>query len=271
MSSVDNDGGHDDRRPPRALLEAALGVGNSSSRGDAGGGGYADGAIARMSFRDVLGGLRRAIAVPRSDRAHVKTLLDRVQALSMLRGFTSREAVSVARLALRGAGDRLPTTAASLRLLKTIRPAPGYIFGEAFVLAILGSLGGAADKVADRRGLRLAVEEAAGDDVEDTLSDEDGADRNGSDADEGGNTFLGADNVRRKKRIDVRVQGLALRLLVLLHSPPPITRGLSSSTSLDAYPEAIHLPPSLLSVKARKALDDCYGVLFHYLNYQTLR
>lgn len=218
-----------------------------------------------LSLHDAVEELARGLQLPRGvRRTHVAPLLDRIQFISVQKGFTSKEATQVLQLALRGTAQHLPATNVSSRLLKSIRPAKGYLFGEAFVLTVLGALGGAGEKVVDRAGLRLAVEEIADEEEQDSGHNSSGEESGHDDH------SMQADKVRRRKKIDVKVQGLALRLLVLLLSPPPISPSeFSSEGPLAAG--TIPIPSSFMSVKARRTLDRCYGVLFHYLEYQTLR
>ena len=83
-------------------------------------------------------------------------------------------------------------------------------------------------------------------------------------------------------------QSLALKLLILLLDTPAITidtahhpAAPTADRDQDA-PEAggsgslsrtiqRSLPSSFLDVQARRMLDRCYGVLFHFMEYQTLR
>jgi hypothetical protein len=60
------------------------------------------------------------------------------------------------------------------------------------------------------------------------------------------------------------VQAALLRLLLCFLEPPA---GLPS----DSDGQAIALPTSFLTPKARQTLGRAYGILFHFLDYATLR
>lgn len=206
-------------------------------------------------LQDVIQSLVNALDTrDRLDRKLLRDLAERIQSVGLHQGFTSKEATQIVRIALKGTNRRLPPSTVSKRLLKAVKPARGHVFGEKFVLTILSSLGGTGEKNVDRSGLPLAVEETVNQ-----------SDDESSSSSEGGSS---TDDAIRRRRVDVKSQGLALRLIVLLLSPP--STHASHHHSRPVGPR-IPIPHSFLSIGARRTLDTCYGVLFHHLEYQTLR
>ncbi|KAN0060775.1 hypothetical protein ACQY0O_007433 [Thecaphora frezii] len=83
-----------------------------------------------------------------------------------------------------------------------------------------------------------------------------------------------------RAKIDIRVQAAAIRLLSVLYDSPPVPLNLAATLDPPAdesaeppQPSTLEgvLPNSYLTLAARTALQRCYAVLFHYLDYQALR
>lgn len=162
---------------------------------------------------------------------------------SLHNGYTSSQALRVVKIALQLAKNTKNANVTSIgKLLNSVRPAPQTLLGPSVIYAILDALGG--DPVT---GL-------------DTLEDDDDSlSISASDDDE---------SAKMKNVIPVRVQLDALQLLLKLYAPPSIV--IHAQKQGEQVRNA-NLPKSFFNLKAQKVLDKCYGVLFHYLEYETLR
>jgi centromere protein I len=210
------------------------------------------------SFSSTLNQLSRLIRLLRYDRTQAKVLVDRIAKIGTSQGFSDQQAIEILQLALRGVmhNGKCISSRISLLLLKSIYPANNQQFGEGFVLTIVGALGPADDTVVDANA---SIPEAqAKDDNSSSASDHDNEDER--------------DRRRQKRRvkIDIGVQAAAIRLLALLLSPPSVA-SLQFDKHGSKQTEVTHLPLSFLTSKARRTLDRCYDILFHFLDYQTLR
>ncbi|PWN35656.1 Mis6-domain-containing protein [Meira miltonrushii] len=183
----------------------------------------------------------RAFQVSLERSAELK--LENVEALnnySLHYGFTSSQALRVVKLAIQFAKNKNNLYLIRIgKLFNSVRPAPQTLFGPSLIYAILDALGGNTNT-----GL-------------DTLEDDDDSMANDD------------ENVssKIKKVLPVRTQGDALQLLLNLYAPPSITMHAQKQGEL----RIANLPKSFFNVKALKILEKCYGVLFHYLEYETLR
>lgn len=182
--------------------------------------------------------------------------LDALESLSLAHGLSARQCHAVLRLAV-GRGDRVPAVLASslppqssvkddlvphktrvptqtvgLALLRLLRPAPDTRLGPAFVRDALGALG-PDPGVLEFGGPR------------------------------GPPPSERTDDAIFRPHVPMRVQAGLVTLLLRLLALPPVV-----ATVGDQH---VSLPRSFLTHDARMVLSDCYGVLFHYLDYATLR
>lgn len=208
------------------------------------------------SFESTIKQLSRLLNLAQYDKDTVKTLMNRIVSLGMQIGFSDLQATQVVQLALRGgpSPSRAISNRVAIALLKSIYPANNQVFGDEFVLTIVGALGPAKDAVVDRHtDLSAAL----------NLSDS-----SASENDE--DYHQGHTRLKRRKVIAIGVQAAALRLLVLLMSPPPVVT-LAIDENGQEMRKTARLPSQFLTSRALRIIDKCHGIFFHYLDYQTLR
>ncbi|PWN48159.1 hypothetical protein IE53DRAFT_389663 [Violaceomyces palustris] len=204
-------------------------------------------------------------------RAFLKDSLATLQRLSSQYGLTAKQSIQVINLALTGsrtgkyrvgAKPRLPKPSTSIALLKCIIPRRGVKLGKEAILAVLVSLGPAPGSIASESAGVISIE------------------------------VLDEDDRRGRIKVDVKVQAAALKMLLLLYDVPPLPLSLAprlfpqaetdapphgtteippTSLEMEASSATETLPSTFLSGAARRTLEKCYGVLFHFLEYQTLR
>ncbi|KDN45752.1 hypothetical protein K437DRAFT_118981 [Tilletiaria anomala UBC 951] len=184
----------------------------------------------------------------------------------------------------------VPSIALGSSLLKLIVPRPGSEYGKELVLDILGALGPAPGALEDPRANGQKAGGSSGLPAQD--AQEEGEEEEEAEEEPDGDMDASRHRDMKKKagkplrrHVHLRVQALALKLLILLLDIPAISiehaasehaavssLGSQAADPLDAARKAhCELPSSFLSVAAKRMLDRSYGVLFHFLEYQTLR
>lgn len=211
------------------------------------------------SFGSTIEKLSRLVRMPQHDKQQAKMFVDRIAEVGENQGFTDQQATAILQLALRGSTHtgRSINNRMSLVLLRSIRPARDQQFGVDFVLTIIGALGPADDAVVDSNASIAAARPAA---------NEYPSSGSESDRDESSDKR----NRNRRIKLAIGVQSAAVRLLVLLLKAPPIT-SLQIDEKGNEPADSTRIPESFLTSKARRTLDRCYDILFHFLDYQTLR
>lgn len=160
-------------------------------------------------------------------------------------GYTSSQALLVVKIALQLAKDKKNVPLLRIcNLLRTIRPAPQTFLGPSIIYAILDAL----------RGTPVTGLDNLEDDDDDSASNSSNDDENHS--------------TKKRNVVPIRVQRDALQMLLQLYAPPSIV--VHAQKQGDQLWNA-KLPKSFFNLKAQKVLEKCYGVLFHYLEYETLR
>ncbi|PWY98276.1 hypothetical protein BCV70DRAFT_36486 [Testicularia cyperi] len=217
----------------------------------------------------IITSLEQALAAPTTSSLSNSDLLSSVLSSlhrhARLFGFASKQCDHLVQLALRGrlvsssaSGPsvlkrKAPKTSASLSILRCIVPAPRAKIGREAVLDILACLGPSpGTDVAKQAGMPMEV-----------------------DTDEG--SSLGPPRLK----VDSKVQAAALKLLCVLFESPSLPLSMAADLYTDeesqieraAHYSAVvgNLPSTYLSTAARTVLDKSYAILFHYIDYQTIR
>ncbi len=176
-------------------------------------------------------------------------------------------------------------------------------YSREMVLDMLGCLGPAPGTLEPPKPKKGKKSGGGGSDSDDTPPENDNDDDDEDDEDgEAGRSGTKKEKEKKKRRdstagrafrkhVPLKVQAHALKLLIMLLDTPAVALdldadpsaaatavGLNSqastvSATAEGAREAVQqsLPSSFLSVAARRVLDKCYGVLFHFMEYQTLR
>lgn len=202
--------------------------------------------------------LARLLQEPLLDKAQTEALLERLTNTARRDGFSDREANAVIQLALRGIHIRGKSTRSqvALKLIKSIYPAQNVQFAQDFVLSILSALGPCEDALIDGND-HYRQAPMLGQEVYDGDSDPENAE---------------AATASKRRKATLKVQAAALKLLVLLLCPIQLSvDDLDSDDNKSLTQSQQHLPTSFLTTGARRLLDRSYGILFHYLDYQSLR
>ncbi|EPQ30128.1 uncharacterized protein PFL1_02245 [Pseudozyma flocculosa PF-1] len=199
-----------------------------------------------------------------STAAALKGELEGLQRHAISYGFDASQCQRLLNLALCGSSSRKraalnrkpPKASAAASILRSIVPAPGTRLGSDLVYAVLACLG-------PNPGTKVEADAGIS-----TVSRDDPVDESSS-------SKIGPDRVK----VDIRVQVAAIRLLCVLLDSPPVPLNLAATLEPSEegaepkHPSELGgaLPTTYLTLAARATLQRCYGVLFHFLDYQALR